>query len=43
MTETYDPYANGTVERVNVILKQEFVIEQSTNDRRVDKRQCEKI
>ena len=28
MTETYDPYANAIAERVNGILKQEFLLEQ---------------
>ena len=28
MTETYDPYANAIAERVNGILKQEFLLEE---------------
>lgn len=28
MTEIYDPYANAVAERVNGILKQEFMLEQ---------------
>lgn len=28
MTESYDPYANAIAERVNGILKQEFLIEE---------------
>jgi transposase InsO family protein len=28
MTESYDPYANAVAERVNGILKQEFLLEE---------------
>jgi hypothetical protein len=28
MTESYDPYANAIAERVNGILKQEFLLEE---------------
>jgi putative transposase len=27
MTETYDPYANAVAERINGVLKQEFLME----------------
>ena len=27
MTESYDPYANAVAERINGILKQEFLLE----------------
>lgn len=28
MTKTYDPYANAVAERINSILKQEFLLEE---------------
>lgn len=28
MTESYDPYANAVAERINGVLKQEFLMEQ---------------
>ena len=32
MTESYDPYANAVTERVNGILKQEFLLEELNLD-----------
>ena len=32
MTESYDPYANAIAERVNGILKQEFILEKYNVD-----------
>nr|WP_283671766.1 integrase core domain-containing protein [Candidatus Ornithobacterium hominis] len=32
MTESYDPYANAVAERVNGILKQEFMIDMYGNN-----------
>ncbi|MEG0519342.1 MAG: integrase core domain-containing protein [Bacteroidales bacterium] len=32
MTESYDPYANAVAERVNGILKQEFMLEELDAD-----------
>lgn len=32
MTESYDPYANAVAERINGILKQEFMIDKYRED-----------
>ena len=32
MTESYDPYANAVAERINGILKQEFLLEEYNTD-----------
>jgi len=37
ITETYDPYANAITERVNEILKQEFLLEEYQVKRPVTK------
>lgn len=34
MTKSYDPYANAVAKRVNGILKDEFMIEKYSRDRR---------
>lgn len=34
MTKSYDPYANAVTKRVNGILKDEFMIEKYSRDRR---------
>ena len=36
MTESYDPYANAVAERVNGILKQEFLLEELSLPKKED-------